>query len=103
MARSRLLDMEHCDVQCYIVGIVAGTIHRDFLIAIWAFMDFQYLSQVEEIDDGCCNRIQAALNEFHAHKSAITDAGACVGVGNRPINNWYILKLKMMQSVISNI
>ena len=85
------------------MGVIAGTIPRDILIAIWASIDFWYLCQVEEIDNGCCNRIQATLNEFHAHKSAITDAGACVGVGNRPINNWYILKLKMMQSVISNI
>ena len=58
---------------------------------------------MEEIDNGCCDRIQATLNEFYAHKSAITDAGACVGMGNRPINNWYIPKLEMMQSVISNI
>ena len=94
---------KHCDVQCYIVGVVAGAIPRDFIIAIWASMDFQYLCQAEEIDNGCCDRIQAALIEFHAHKSVITDAGAHVGVGNRPINNWYIPKLKMMQSVISNI
>ena len=94
---------KHCDVQCYIVGVIAGTIPRDFLIAIWASMDFWYLCQAEEIDDGCCDRIQAALIGFHAHKSVITDAGARVGVGNRPINNWYIPKLEMMQSVISNI
>ena len=94
---------KHHDVQHYIVGVIAGAIPRDFLIAIWASMDFQYLCLVEEIDNGCCNRIQAALNEFHAHKSATTDAGACVGVGNRPINNWYIPELEMMQSVISNI
>ena len=94
---------EHCDVQCYIVGVVAGTIPRDFLIAIWAAMDFQYLCQAKEIDDECCDRTQAALDEFHAHKSVIVDADACVGKGNRPIYNWYIPKLEMMQSIVPNI
>ena len=78
---------KHHDVQHYIVGVIAGAIPRDFLFAIQASLDFWYLCQVEDIDDGCCDRIQAALNEFHAHKSVITDAGAHVGVGNRPINN----------------
>ena len=46
---------------------------------------------------------QAALDEFHEHKSAIVDADAHVGNGNKSIKNWYIPKLEMMQSVISNI
>ena len=57
----------------------------------------------EEIDNECCDRIQAALDELHAHKFAITDVDACVGKGNKPISNWYILKLEMMQSVVPNI
>lgn len=94
---------EHRDLQRYIVGVVAGAVSRDFLIAIRAAMDFRYLCQAEEVDDECCNRIQAALDEFHAHKSAIVDADARVGKGNRPISNWYIPKLEMMQSVVPNI
>ena len=31
---------EHCDVQCHIVGVIAGTISRNFLIAIRALMAF---------------------------------------------------------------
>ena len=85
------------------MGVVARAIPRDFLIAIWAAMDFQYLFQAEEIDDECCDRIQAALDEFHAHMSAIVNADACVGKGNRPICNWYIPELEMMQSVVPNI
>ena len=81
---------KHHDVQCYIMRVVAGAIPRDCLITIQAAMYFQYLCQAEEIDNECCDRIQAALDEVHAHKSAIVDADACVCKGNRPIYNWYI-------------
>ena len=37
-------------------------------------MNFWYHCQAEEIDDECCKRIQAALDKFHKHKSAIIDA-----------------------------
>ena len=80
-----------------------GSLQVLFLIAIQAAMDFWYICQAEEIDNECCNRIQATLNEFYAHKFTITDADACVGKGNKPISNWYILKLEMMQSVVPNI
>ena len=93
---------EHCDVQHYIVGVVAGAIPRDFLITIWVAIDFWYLCQ-EKINDECCNRIQDALDKFHAHKSAIVNADVPVGKGNRPICNLYILKLEMMQSVVPNM
>lgn len=43
---------EHCDVQHYIVGVVAGAIPRDFLITIWVAIDFWYLCQ-EKINDEC--------------------------------------------------
>ena len=94
---------KHCDVQHYIVRIIAGAIPGDFLVAIQAAMDFQYLCQAEEINDECCDRIQAALDEFHAHKFVITDVDTCIGKGNKPISNWYILKLGVMQSVVPNI
>ena len=94
---------EHHDIQRYIVGIIAGAVPRDFLIAIRASMDFRYLSQAREIDDEGCAIISTALDEFHQHKSAIIEAGARVGKGNRPIDNWYIPKLELMQSVVPNI
>ena len=85
------------------MGVVAGAIPRDFLITIWVAMDFWYFCQAEEIDNECCDRIQAALDKFHAHKSVIVDADAHIGKGNRPIYNWYIPKLEMMQSAVPNI
>jgi len=48
-------------------------------------------------------RIENALQDFHRHKHAILDAGARTGKGNRPIDNWYIPKLEMMQSVSAHI
>ena len=66
-------------------------------------MDFCYAAQAEETDEDGCEAILASINKFHQHKSGITDAGAWVGKGNRPINNWYIPKLKLMQSVVPNI
>jgi hypothetical protein len=61
------------------------------------------LAQAPVIDDIVCDRIGAALLEFHNHKSTIMDTGVHVGKGNHLILNWYIPKLELMQSVISNI
>ena len=61
------------------------------------------ISARQKIDEECCNRIQATLDEFHAHKSVKANADVCRGKGNRPICNWYIPKLGMMQTVVSNV
>lgn len=66
-------------------------------------MDFQYLAQAPTLDDTICAKIDAMLLKFHDHKFAIMEAGVYVGKGSRPILNWYIPKLKLMQSVVSNI
>ena len=94
---------KHHNIQCYFVGVIAGAVSRDFLIAICANMDFCYTPQAEEIDKDGCKAILASIDEFHQQKSGIMDAEAQVGKGNRPINNWYIPELKLMQSVVPNI
>ena len=66
-------------------------------------MDFCYAAQAEEINEDGCEAILASINEFHQHKSGIMDAEAQVGKGNRPINNWYIPKLELMQSIVPNV
>jgi len=66
-------------------------------------MDFHYLAQALEVEDIMCNKIDAALLEFHNHKSAIMDAGVHVSKGNHSIKNLYIPKLELMQSVVMNI
>jgi Plavaka transposase len=94
---------EHRNIQRYIVAVIAGAAPRDFIIAIRSLMDFRYLAQAPQIDDTICTQIDDALLGFHDHKSAITDAKVRVGKGNRPIENWYIPKLELMQSVTPNI
>ena len=67
---------EHHNIQCYLVGVIAGAVSRDFLIAIHANMDFCYAAQAEEIDEDSCEAILASIDEFHQHKSGIMDAEA---------------------------
>jgi hypothetical protein len=94
---------EHREVQRHLIGVIAGAVPKEFLIAIRALMDFRYLCQAPQIDDNDCNRIQAALDEFHQHKAAIISAGVRVGKKKKPLNNWHIPKLEFMQSVVPNI
>lgn len=92
---------EHRDVQRYLLPVIAGAAPKDFIVAVRALIEFRYLAQAPVIDDITCDKIQAALALFHANKSSI--AGARVGSRNQPINNWYIPKLELMQSVVPNI
>ena len=94
---------EHRNIQRYLVAVISGAAPRDFLIAIRAKMDFRYLAQAPEVDDIMCAKMEAALKEFHDHKSAILEAKVRVGKGSHPILNWHIPKLELMQSVVPNI
>jgi hypothetical protein len=93
---------EHCDIQCYIVVIIAGAMPKSFLIAVWALMDFCYLAQAPEITDVMCLKIKAVLMEFHNNKKSIIATGACTGK-KKVIKDWHIPKLKFLQSVVPNI
>lgn len=94
---------EQRDMQRYMVCVIAGAVSKDFLIAIRALMDFRYLSQAPTLDDDICRQIKASLREFHDHKLAIIDAGARRGKKGKSIDNWYIPKLELMQSVEPSI
>lgn len=94
---------EHRDIQRYIVGLIADATPRRFIIAIRSLMDFRYLAQSPIIDETILHDISSALQDFHEHKQAILDAGARVGQKNKPINHFYIPKLELLQSVVSNI
>ncbi|KAF8227374.1 hypothetical protein L208DRAFT_1297034, partial [Tricholoma matsutake] len=94
---------EHCDVQCYIIPIIVGAVPKRFLIAVCALTDFCYLLQAPEITDETCMKIQDALAEFHKQKDAIISAGGRIRKRRKVIDNWYIPKLKFMQSVVPNI
>ena len=94
---------EHREIQRYLIPTIADAVPKDFLIAVRSLMDFRYLAQAPEISDQICTEIDTALEEFHNHKQAIISAGARTGKGNNVINNWYIPKLELLQSVTSNI
>ncbi|KAG1796320.1 uncharacterized protein HD556DRAFT_1431393 [Suillus plorans] len=55
------------------------------------------------IDDRDIERISTVLAKFHANKHAITAAGFCRGKRNKPINNWYIPKIELMQNIAPSI
>ncbi|KAG2046224.1 hypothetical protein BDR06DRAFT_985663 [Suillus hirtellus] len=99
--------------RCFAEGIsklkqVTGRFSADaapcgVLVAVRALMDFCYLVQSQSINENDLVHISAALNEFHTSKDAIIDAGVCRGKANKVIDNWYIPKLELMQSVIPSI
>ncbi|KAI5986479.1 hypothetical protein EDD15DRAFT_2373187 [Pisolithus albus] len=91
------------DIQCFIVGVIAGGAPRDVVIAVRALMDFRYHIQAYRITDGDIEVIVSALHEFHSHKHSILDTGLRRGKANKPIDNWYIPKLELMQSVAPSI
>ena len=93
---------EHRDIQRYIIAVIADTVPSNFLIAIRALADFRYLAQAPEISDASCTKINEAIQEFHRHKSIIISTGARTGKGSRVIDNWYIPKLELLQSVVSS-
>ncbi|KAG1893322.1 uncharacterized protein F5891DRAFT_1131322 [Suillus fuscotomentosus] len=66
-------------------------------------MQFRYLVQLPRVDEDDLKRISSTLAEFHTKKDAIIAAGARRGSGNRVINNWYIPKLELMQSIVASI
>lgn len=86
---------DHCSVQCYIIGIIAGGVPHEFIKAICALLNFCYLAQAPLFTDQSIERVSNALQEFHNHKEAIVHQGAQ--------SNWEIPKLELLQSVVPSI
>ncbi|KAI5995118.1 hypothetical protein EDD15DRAFT_2165351 [Pisolithus albus] len=91
------------DIQRFIIGVIAGCAPREVVTTVQALMDFRYRIQANHITDGDIESIGSALREFHLHKHSILNAGLCCGKGNKPIDNWHIPKLELMQSVAPSI
>ncbi|KAI5988871.1 hypothetical protein F5J12DRAFT_907673 [Pisolithus orientalis] len=75
----------HCNVQHYIIGVIAGAAPPKIITAI----HFQAYC----IDDNDLCIISSVLDKFHVHKHK----------GNKPIKNWHIPKLELMQSIIPSV
>jgi len=91
----------HRDIQRYIIGLISGAAPRYFVIAIRALMDLHYLAQCPAPDDNLLVCIDRSLSTFHEHKDVILTLGAQIGT-KRPIENWYIPKLELLQSITSS-
>jgi hypothetical protein len=92
------------DIQRYLVAVIAGAAPPGVVIAVRALMDFRYLSQAVTIDGTQCQKILDALKTFHNHKHEVIAHGGRRGVKSKNIlDNWYIPKLEMMQSVVPSI
>ncbi|KAN0094404.1 hypothetical protein V8E55_002691 [Tylopilus felleus] len=88
---------EHRDIQRKIVSILAGAAPPEFVAAIRCIVDFIYQVQSPVHTDTTIVSMQAALNEFHARKNAIVEAGARKGkLGIK--TDFYIPKLELLQS-----
>ena len=92
----QVTECDHCAIQHYIVGVIAGSVLRRFLIAIRSLVDFHYLAQAPVVMDDSLVNIAKALQDFHDHKDTIT----CVGAQK---DSWEIPKLELLQSVIPSI
>ncbi|KAG2061019.1 hypothetical protein BDR06DRAFT_966821 [Suillus hirtellus] len=73
------------------------------IVAVYALMHFYYLIQSPHINDHDICRISAALYKFHTNKHAIISAGVHQGKSHTIINNWYMPKLELMQSITPSI
>ncbi|KAH7917703.1 hypothetical protein BV22DRAFT_1135188 [Leucogyrophana mollusca] len=93
----------HRDVQRSIVGVIAGAAPAGVVVCVRALSDFRYRAQALRIDDDNLDLISAALQEFHDHKDEIVLAGGRRGKRKKILDNWYIIKLEFMQSVVPSI
>ena len=94
---------DHCNVQRYIVAIIADAVPKEFVLCIRALSDFRYLAQSHSIDNCTLDMLSNALDLFHQNKRAILDAGARVGKGNKPLDHFFIPKLEFFQSVVASV
>ncbi|KAF9231959.1 hypothetical protein BU15DRAFT_90780 [Melanogaster broomeanus] len=93
------------DMQRYIVTLISGASGTSpaFTRAVRALTDFRYLSQAPVLTDTICQKISTALKEFHDNKHVIISLGGRRGKKDVVLDNWYIPKLELMQSVVPSV
>ncbi|KAI6009155.1 hypothetical protein EDC04DRAFT_2543707, partial [Pisolithus marmoratus] len=88
---------DHCIIQCYIIGVIAGAVLWECLIAMDALNEFQYHAQASCFEEGDVTRLQSILKEFHDKKASIINTEA------QQVTHWEIPKLELLQSVATSI
>jgi len=94
---------EHRDIQRYILGLIADSVHPEFVVCIHALLDLRYLSQLHDINTDILDDIGKALKTFHEFKQIILDLGLHVGKKGNTIPHFEIPKLELLQSIIPSI
>jgi hypothetical protein len=86
---------DHCNVQQYIIGVIAGAAPANFISAIQALMEFRYLAQAPHFTNKQVVDLDCCLKVFHWLKQSIVNTGAWQGKGggDKP---WVIPKLKLL-------
>jgi len=87
---------DHCAVQHYIIGVITGRVPCQFLDAIHALLDFQYLAQAPCFTDHSLCDLEKSLQEFHRNKDTIVQVGT-------QKDAWTIPKLELLQSIVPSI
>ena len=90
------------DVQRYLIAVIVGAAPPDVVLAMRSLMDFRYLAQSPQLDGHDCATLLASLRRFHDTKASIIRAGGRKGK-QKVIDNWYIPKLELLQSVVPSI
>ncbi|KAF8546867.1 hypothetical protein OG21DRAFT_1527549 [Imleria badia] len=98
----QVMGRDHRAAQRYIVGVIAGAVPPKFLAAISALLDFRYLAQMPCFDKDALTKVEAVLERFHTHKSAIISTGGRQG-SKGPLKHWEIPKLELLQHVVPSI
>ncbi|KIK13794.1 hypothetical protein PISMIDRAFT_118190, partial [Pisolithus microcarpus 441] len=84
--------------------VIASSAHANVIAAVCALMEFRYLAQAPAIMEEGCEKIAAALAEFHRYKHAIIDGGLHRGdQSGLVLEHWEIPKLELLQSVVPSI
>lgn len=94
---------EHWDIQRYILGLIADSVHLEFVVCIHALLDQQYLSQLHDLSISVLNHIARALQTFHNFKQIIIRLGLHIGKSGNMIPHFGIPKLELLQSIIPSI
>ncbi|KAG1857798.1 hypothetical protein F4604DRAFT_1536272, partial [Suillus subluteus] len=95
------IDFHHCNIQCYIVGIIAGA-PTQFIMAIQTLLEFRYLAQAPQFSDEMLTELDNCLRLFHEHKQRVINAGAWRGKDGG-FESWVIPKLELLQGVVPSI
>ena len=91
---------EHRNIQCYIIGVIAGAAPAEFILAIRALLDLCYFAQMRCIDTTVLAKISTALRTFHHHKQIILNNQYQVSKSNIALTHFKIPKLELLHSVV---